>query len=123
MDLLSEGGVGMENLKKCSFLGMGTLKKCPFCGGEAKYIELKEPFATMFVACTVCGIETKRNYLNRNDAIKAWNTRKPMERIVERLNDEDMTAVDVANMQFDRYYDGIVEGIEQAIEIVKEELS
>lgn len=58
---------------------------CPFCGGEAKYIEDKDFFISRFVTCTKCGIETRRNYLRKDLAIKDWNTRKPMERIVKQL--------------------------------------
>ena len=64
------------------------LLSCPFCGGEAKYIEDKDFFVSRFVTCTKCGIETRRNYLRKDLAIKDWNTRKPMERIVEQLEDK-----------------------------------
>ena len=64
------------------------LLPCPFCGGEAKYIEDKDFFVSRFVTCTKCGIETRRNYLRKDLAIKDWNTRKPMERIVEQLSAE-----------------------------------
>lgn len=63
------------------------LLPCPFCGGEAKYIEDKDFFVSRFVTCTKCGIETRRNYLRKDLAINAWNTRKPMERIIERLEE------------------------------------
>lgn len=63
------------------------LLPCPFCGGEAKYIEDKDFFVSRFVTCTKCGIETRRNYLRKDLAINAWNTRKPMERIVEQLEE------------------------------------
>lgn len=45
----------------------------------------------------------------------------PMERIVKRLENENMTAVDLANLSCSEYQDGVVTGIEKAIEIVKEE--
>ena len=63
------------------------LLPCPFCGGEARYMEIKDFFIQRFVTCTKCGIETPRNCLNRKDAIKRWNTRKPMDRIVEQLEE------------------------------------
>ena len=63
------------------------LKPCPFCGGEAKYMDIRDIVVSKFVTCTKCGIETKRNYLRRSYAIQAWNTRKPMDAIVEALND------------------------------------
>lgn len=68
---------------------MAELKPCPFCGGEAKYMETMEGiFISRFVTCTKCGIETKRNYPRKNGAIKAWNTRKPMEAVVAELEVE-----------------------------------
>ena len=64
---------------------MSELKCSPFCGGEAKYMEIKDFIISRFVTCTKCGIETQRNCLNRKDAIKRWNTRTPMANIVEKL--------------------------------------
>lgn len=58
-----------------------------------------------------------------DDDVDKWDRLKgAMDRIVERLEDANMTAVDVANMRYDLYSDGVVEGIEKAIEIVKEEM-
>ena len=67
---------------------MSELKCCPFCGGEAKYMEIKDFFISRFVTCTKCGIETPRNCLNRKDAIKRWNRRTPMDNIVEKLEEK-----------------------------------
>ena len=65
------------------------LRECPFCGGEAKYISFTQGlFVQRFVTCTKCGIETRRNYLNGAKAIEAWNTRKPIDDIVERLEEK-----------------------------------
>ena len=68
---------------------MSELKCCPFCGGEAKYMEIKDFFISRFVTCTKCGIETLRNCLNRKDAIKRWNRRTPMANIVEKLEERE----------------------------------
>ena len=60
------------------------LLSCPFCGGEA----IKVAFTWANIAdestidCTVCGARTK--VLKTEEAIKKWNTRKPMERIDEQ---------------------------------------
>ena len=101
------------------------LLPCPFCGGEAKYIEDKDFFISRFVTCTKCGIETRRNYLRKDYAIKDWNTRKPMERIVEQLEEE----LELAEKQKEEctfkglpYYDrteGYIVATSNAIEIVK----
>ena len=65
---------------------MSELKRCPFCGGEA---ELKRGLTNLdnFVECVACGCRTKLHNTKKS-AIKAWNTRKPIERIVERLEEQ-----------------------------------
>ena len=68
---------------------MEQLKKCPFCGGEArmqkKFFNVESVALMRFqVACMECGANNDW-YTDKGYAIKAWNTRKPMERIVERL--------------------------------------
>ena len=59
------------------------LKPCPFCGGEAELIkgwcELDN-----YVMCLSCRIRTKPMN-TKESAIKKWNTRKPMDKIVELL--------------------------------------
>ena len=65
------------------------LLKCPFCGGEAKID--KTITNTVSVECTVCHASSRIILCTEGDieqkAIKAWNTRKPMENIVERLEE------------------------------------
>ncbi len=64
------------------------LLPCPFCGGEV------EMYSTQVDAirehygfhCKSCDMATSYDYPNdREEAIKHWNTRKPLERIVEQL--------------------------------------
>lgn len=57
------------------------LLRCPFCGGEAKACEY------YFIQCTKCGTSTL-THTNREEAINKWNTRKPMQEIIERLKEE-----------------------------------
>ena len=52
------------------------LLPCPFCGGEA--MECKTKIICKDCTCTVYGV-------NLEVARKIWNTRKPMERIIEKL--------------------------------------
>ena len=79
------------------------LLPCPFCGGEAEIVDFHdsvEDSYDMYVRCKECGIQTREfdcgitfgkpmqfpnplKYL-----VEAWNTRKPMERIVERLEEK-----------------------------------
>ena len=54
-------------------------------------------------------------YDTREEAIKTWNTRKPMERIVERLEESKTNFSRMGTLQ-SAYYD---KGLDKAIEIVK----
>lgn len=62
---------------------------CPFCGGEVKMIAEQVDARTVaynFVCQNLdCGSNTYFDYCDREEAIEQWNTRKPMERIVEQL--------------------------------------
>lgn len=65
---------------------MEELKKCPFCGGEASLCNcavMQNDKWMWSVECAKCGVIIDRE--NKNDVIEAWNTRKPMGLIVERL--------------------------------------
>lgn len=66
---------------------MSKLKHCPFCGGEA----IKSAFSwgnitdEYTIQCSVCGVRT--SVLKSEDAINVWNTRTPMDNIVEKLEE------------------------------------
>ena len=102
-----------------------TLLRCPFCGGEAKID--KTIANTVSVECTVCYASSRMILCTEGDieqkAIEAWNTRKPMHNIVERLehfNEETFyRANGRANGKTLAY--GYSQGIYKAIAIVKEE--
>lgn len=85
------------------------LLKCPFCGGEA---ELQERFYewdgriydNTYVVCTKCysssenilEIKIKDRKKREEEVVKAWNTRKPLERVVKRLKDVSFVDIDEA---------------------------
>lgn len=112
---------------------------CPFCGGEAVIYHQSSKYTNRdgnYVHCMECGCRTKlfECYGNttkthedtKQEAIEAWNTRKPMERIVERLEELDDLTLDQFNRSMAGTYehdfaDGKSCGLELAIEIVKEE--
>ena len=91
------------------------LKPCPSCGGEA----VKSAFSwgnicdEYTIKCTECGISTK--VLKSDEAVKAWNTRKPIDNIVEKLEDRSKKCIPLA----DEFVGGKFTGLRQAIEIVK----
>lgn len=72
------------------------LLPCPFCSN--KDVRLQHRGRTQYgyyVICKNCGCRTPlyqyqfdSKEKRREDAIKSWNTRKPMERIIEQLEEE-----------------------------------
>lgn len=66
---------------------------------------------------TVIGASVGKFRKTREEAIAAWNTRKPVEKVVEQL--EEMS--DDIPIQYENNYEqGVDDGIEKAIEIVKQ---
>ena len=71
------------------------LKPCPFCDGKAEleyeWVDgyYQRYYSWVHVVCKQCYTTVGRTYDDRDRskayAIKVWNTRKPMEQIVERL--------------------------------------
>lgn len=66
------------------------LRNCPCCGGKAN-LRIYEDFTIDFhsvykyyVQCNECEMQSSMT-ANMDKAINAWNTRKPMDDIVERL--------------------------------------
>ena len=111
---------------------MSELKRCPFCGqkmipshklpkhpnGYLKWMRF-HPENKCFLSAFVID-------LRETEKVEEWNTRKPMQNIVERLEKEqetletDMWARECDNWH-GQYCNGISEGLEKAMEIVKEE--
>ena len=115
---------------------MSELKKCPFCGGEAYLETIPNLASNEYVVCCenkeclgfYIGYGDVGLYGTKDGAIKAWNTRKPVERILERLEEELRLADEEKEryarenqLQFDSAK-GYSTGIYNAIEIIKEEL-
>ena len=108
------------------------LLRCPFCGGEASLLTHTDLKNRMYyyVECSGynCLIAPFTYYAtDEEEVIKLWNTRKPMERVIDRLEeyrDNFMDDVyeelrdDSDNLRANR----IIERFDDAIEIVKEEM-
>lgn len=60
------------------------LLPCPFCGRKAELRYNKDGFAYILCANDGCYARTD-GCLNENEASRLWNKRRPIERIVERL--------------------------------------
>jgi Lar family restriction alleviation protein len=86
------------------------LLPCPFCGGEA-ILHHNGLTEKDHVTCLDCCCRTKDS-ITKEEAIKQWNTRKPMERIIERLKEKEKQRWLVLAER---------NGYERAIKIVKEE--
>lgn len=116
------------------------LKQCPFCGGEAEFY--RTPVKSnggwcdsVVVRCKECEARTNRilydaskheNDSEYDEAAAAWNQRKPMERILKRLEeyrDDFMNDIyeelreDTDNLRANR----IIDRFDEAIAIVMEE--
>ena len=88
------------------------LLPCPFCGGEAK-LSKSGSYAVVSCLNSSCnGNACCYKYDSPQEAIEHWNTRKPMERIIEKL--EGLRAKPTETV-----YDTILVG--SVIEICKEE--
>lgn len=105
------------------------LLPCPFCGGEAEIDSDKigKGKSLYYAYCKNYCITQYGYYSSKESAITAWNTRKPMERILERLETEsDLAEKEMERareqnpLQYERC-DSYICAIDNAIEIVKEE--
>lgn len=105
---------------------MELLKKCPFCGGEVELFETKEHQFEIWhkenrdVECPIDTTECVGGWIydTKEHVIAAWNTRKPVERIVERLEE----LADSHNFSSDKKDIAKYIAYKRAIEIVKEEI-
>lgn len=89
------------------------LLKCPFCGGEAEIVGS----AYKRILCKGCEIEI----FITEETVKKWNTRKPMQNIVERLgNKHNESTINYHNLK-DASCLGERHAYRIAIEILKEE--
>lgn len=94
------------------------LANCPFCGGEAKLMRFPKCERKYVVICEneQCMASVGNYSHSKEKAIKAWNTRKPMEKIVKRLEEEKKIYNSAS------YTDqAIRQGVMIATEIVREE--
>lgn len=89
------------------------LAKCPFCDVELKRWDYMPQvfFEHPYNGCILSG----KKVLESEHDIKAWNTRKPMERIIERLEEERKKSLQLWDGN-SRY-----KGYSKAIKIIEEE--
>lgn len=67
------------------------LKNCPFCGSEVELEDIGEDSNDHYymIACknSSCGSSTCFGEVSKDDFISVWNTRKPIDDIVQQLNE------------------------------------
>ena len=96
---------------------MRKIKNCPLCGSEMETTDYQHYFHPNN-DCILHGFGFD---INARRSVKSWNTRKPMERIVECLEDTKTTCF-VTGITANPYEFGACHAIDKAIEIVKEEM-
>lgn len=99
---------------------MENLKKCPFCGSDAILETSKFGYRVSCKQRALCGA-TQVFSDSEEEAIIAWNTRKPMERIAEWLEEHYKEAHRDAEKYKGKIAFGMYLAFKDAIKIVKEE--
>lgn len=101
---------------------MSELKCCPFCGGEAEVGYANQRDKLFVVGCNTPMCYGNINhftmvFVSKESAINTWNTRKPMDNIVEKLEElkekgyAELTMLEVNEL------------VDEAINIVKQEIN
>lgn len=92
-----------------------NLKPCPFCGGEAEIVEQKhrEYASTFYVRCKGYCIK-QHDFRDKERAVEAWNTRKPIEKILEWLDEHCFSLADFGDyvIQAEKIGKVIEEGVD-----------
>lgn len=87
------------------------LLSCPFCGGKAEFIEtIKKDHG--FIRCKHKRCVEQHHTRNIGEAIKEWNTRKPIENIIKKFEE-------VVDIKFSSLSKPLI-AVEDATHIVKE---
>lgn len=100
------------------------LLRCPFCGEKMipSHKMLKHPNGYLkwfrFHPDNKCFLSAFSIDLRETERVEAWNTRKPMDRIVKRLEEE----IRNYETRFTYYDAGWNNGIHKGIEIVKKKV-
>ena len=108
-----------SDLKKAINKTNETLKPCPFCGGKAFIRQNKDAMKTYSVYCgnEDCSASPKVSAYGKEMAIGLWNTRKPAEEVVARLEEKMRECRKMKEVVYDL---GMHQGLRDVIEIVKE---
>lgn len=104
---------------------MSELKKCPFCSGNATIQKLSNSTLS-FVVCVDCRMRTP-TLQDGKTAMRVWNTRTPMDNIVEKLKELKMryflTIANTGDDKNDFAYENVGNALDKAINIIKQEIN
>ena len=104
---------------------MSELKRCPFCGGEVDLFSWSQiPLNYQYgIECIECHTLFQINLYDTTmqETIEVWNTRKPIEKVLERLEEEVIDCLNSIDINAD-YYSGRADGTKMAFGIIKEEV-
>jgi Lar family restriction alleviation protein len=98
------------------------LLSCPFCGGEAKLCSTGNPYEVNYhwIYCKECGCKQPTS-IHIEAVINTWNTRVPMQKIVERLEERLEETYKLYAIAFNAEDIGSYDAYIDAINIVKKE--
>lgn len=104
------------------------LLPCPFCGGKAEIVTEKSRVGQVGrVECVKCSCKKTvlkaPNYEGdiEKDITDSWNTRKPMERIIERLEEKKQEYLEGFRVHQENELYGVACGFGDSIKICKKE--
>ena len=119
---------------------MNELKKCPFCGGEV-CLEIRSEYNTDFDywaiistkeddGCICNNVFIESYYFDdeyekedaKQELIKAWNTRKPVKNVIDRLEGYKETHAKIWDLYDDETSFGKMSAFHESIEMIKEEV-
>lgn len=100
------------------------LKNCPFCGSEVELEDIGEDSNDHYymIACknSSCGSSTCFGEVSKEDFISVWNTRKPIDTMVEKVEKELEELKEWEDVDGKAYYTmSEKQVINKAIKIVK----
>ena len=112
---------------------MSELKCCPFCDGEARLYGNSKLIGARLkhyqvAVCTNddCGCRTSPCE-TVEDAIYKWNTRAPMDNIVEKLEERrieyELSSIKAPDEVSTVYRKGVMRGYEYSRDLVKQEIN
>ena len=96
------------------------LLPCPVCGGEVQYHSWSHTMENFFnkntIICPTCDFAMED--VSEIRLIKKWNTRKPMQEMLRRLERENEHSKRIYGVTKDNFYLGMCQAREQMIQII-----